>query len=736
MAELRLPLDQKIRFIVSVPDWRPTEATPLQGFSLSLCENSGLLRFFQRMPADIFEFTPEARPYHLAQRIAGTRPVTWYGQSPRAIRSYPLPSQMPFTVVFLDSSEKVLDYEEWLKNSDGIPTIVSKEGGHLNPSSLSIKHLQDRFIEVCKKLRSLNRTDGISEAEKAISSWIEPEPRIFPHEIGGHGTIAPNAAVLRMYGFEGIGYKPFSRLSEGEKAHIEQIVWTTNAVFEERNKIPRSLANQIYPRTPDLNIYCPATYDIKSFIKLSSDLDRDTQKNIATAIRLLDRQPSYSFEITSDAQKRALLGITPSGLLAGETPVGNPIMSIRQRELWLATEAVGCLAVSELGAVVRLPNRVNLARGAVRQFAQHYRADRPQVFKRREMFRKVQRAIAAGFPEDLQQLFSKSQDGIRIISDAHVEWLNVRGIPLGLRYNVSRIPVTPGNGFIEQLSTPPLLFSTPEDFRQVLVVSGLPKGDIIAKQFEIAFDTFGDQWRDTLNIKHVRVSNKQQLIDAINSFEGMVLVFDGHGSHGPDEPGVIWLDEEAVNVWDLRGEIKRVPPIIILSACDTHAADRNHATVANGFLALGARSVLGSVFPLHASHAAIFTARLLYRVSAYIPAAIELYKRSLTWLEVVSGMLRRQVTTDILRHLEALRIIPEDEDLTLTFKLQMLADTAPSDPMSEVYQMLLDQGIGASALDSAIESAIASSSTISYLHLGRPETILINTRDNVMQAMA
>src|SRR3546814_10624722 len=103
------------------------------------------------------------------------------------------------------------------------------------------------------------------------------------------------------------------------------------------------------------------------------------------------------------------------------------------------------------------------------------------------------------------------------------------------------------------------------------------------------------------------------------------------------------------------------PPIVILSACDTHAADRNHATAANGFLALGSRSVLASVFPLHASQAAIFTARLIYRVSDYIPAAIKLFERSLTWLEVVSGMLRRPVTTDLLRNLGAVGLIAESD---------------------------------------------------------------------------
>ncbi len=89
-----------------------------------------------------------------------------------------------------------------------------------------------------------------------------------------------------------------------------------------------------------------------------------------------------------------------------------------------------------------------------------------------------------------------------------------------------------------------------------------------------------------------------------------------------------------------------------LERVDTHAADRNHATVANGFIALGARAVLASVFPLFAPTAATFAARLIYRLADFLTPAIRLFDRALTWTEVVSGMIRMQLLTDFLRKLE------------------------------------------------------------------------------------
>ncbi|NTC83360.1 CHAT domain-containing protein [Agrobacterium tumefaciens] len=730
MSSELINLDSKIRFLISVPDWRPEDATPFQGFALTLCENSHLLRFIQKMPTDLFELTPKFLPHLAARRMAGQSPITWHGQSPRALRSIPFPVHSAFSVIFLDRSEEIADYREWLSDCPGPVTIVADKGGTISYTDLTYDALRGRYLEVCNELKELGNVAGIEKIEAAIKSWTNPPQKEVSYGIKGHATIVPNVAALRICGYIDIVNGPLQDI-EREQAYVDQIVLTANTIFDEREARPFSLANQIYPKQPDLNLYLPATYDIQAFNGRVGKIDRAMQRDIQTALRLMDRQSSYKFELKTESQMRVFVGRSSIELTNGAKPVTNPVISIRQRELWLGTEAMACLSSSEISAVVRLPNRLNRTRGIVRQFAQHYRADNPRILKRSEVFRGVQRAIANGFPNDLRTLLARSRDGIRIISDAHIEWLDVDGIPLGLRFNVSRIPVTPGNLFIETISAGAPVLTTFNQFQKVLVVSGLSDGDHIAKQFVYAFNQFGEQWRDKLTMQFIRVSSRQELIDAINSFDGMLMLFDGHGSHKPEQPGVLWLRDEAVNIWDLRGEITRAPPIVVLSACDTHAADRNHATVANGFLSLGSLSVLGSVFPLHATDAAIFAARLLYRVATFVPAAIELFERSLTWLEVVSGMLRRQLVTDILRHLETAGLIAEKDALELHIELCGKADILGGEAFVLIRQSLLDYGIPETTLDRETQAAIASSSTISYLHVGRPETIIINTEENI-----
>lgn len=85
MSDAVIEIDTKIRFIISIPDWRPEEASPFQGFAISLCYNSRLLNFIQQMPTDVFELAPDFLPYLIDRRIGGQSPINWYGQSPRAI---------------------------------------------------------------------------------------------------------------------------------------------------------------------------------------------------------------------------------------------------------------------------------------------------------------------------------------------------------------------------------------------------------------------------------------------------------------------------------------------------------------------------------------------------------------------------------------------------------------------------------------------------------------------------
>ena len=154
-----------------------------------------------------------------------------------------------------------------------------------------------------------------------------------------------------------------------------------------------------------------------------------------------------------------------------------------------------------------------------------------------------------------------------------------------------------------------------------------------------ALEILRPRWQGKLKVSFQRVLTVGQFIEALDDFKGAILIFDGHGiDNDGNGIGKLAIGKEQIDVWSLRGQM-RVPPIVISSACDTHGLDSpSHATVGNGFLFLGAVTVVASLLPLGGFSSAEFIARLVYRLADFIPAALLDQKRVLNWTELVSGM--------------------------------------------------------------------------------------------------
>jgi len=168
-------------------------------------------------------------------------------------------------------------------------------------------------------------------------------------------------------------------------------------------------------------------------------------------------------------------------------------------------------------------------------------------------------------------------------------------------------------------------------------------------------------------------------------------------------------------VWGLRGQV-RVPPIVILSACDTHGLDNpSHATVGNAFLFLGAATVVASLLPLGGFSSADFIARLVSRLADFIPAALSVQKRVLNWAELVSGMQRMFLASETLN---ALVGPPDLEGYINSYEPDWF------DKLLAGIARHRDEKLGDVARRAA--RAIEASEAIRYIQLGHPENILID----------
>lgn len=711
-----------ITYVIPVEDGDPYKASLLQGFARSLTSNSGLIRLINTLPSDIWELTPEGHEVRLPRRMSGQAPVTWFGQSPRALMSSVTPTYLPFLVLFLGRDHKIETYRDWI-NSHSFPlTVIAENGGTISYEEFSIEKLKEAFLDVCSALEGQVVAEHLSAARDYITSWYEPEERHLGYQVGGHNVVTPNLLALNTAGFKDTVSGRFNQIDEGITPYVEMIVQTTRSVIEERERIGERAANQHFRRPPSVSLFAPAIYPHFYEIGVGdTPFSKEEKRRYIAVRRALQRQEGYGFDVSTEAQAKALFGEDLS-----KEPTPHVLMGERASELLLGTDCVSTLAASEVSAVIRLPNSVNRTSGQVRQFAQHYHARSTTDRKRRGAFRKVQNAITTSIPEEFFEFVEDAEDGIRLITDAHLEWMNLRGLPLCVQKDVTRIPATPGNLFIDQISPRPYQHLTTIDFEEILILSALQEDDPINKFFPEAIDAYKPHFKEKIRVKTERIRNEKDLINALNSFDGSIVMFDGHGGHKKNQPAKLQLLEESIDIWQLGRERPRVPPIVVLSACDTHAADRNHASTANGFLSLGARTVLGSVFPIDARDAASFAARLLYRIADFVPAAQHMFNRSLTWMEIMGGMIRMQLLTDFCLRLKQKGMIDDEMYKAIHVSGNMAINGGDHWPFETVVADLVERGIDEKRAWHELRSAAANSTAISYIQMGRPETIIVH----------
>jgi hypothetical protein len=387
---------------------------------------------------------------------------------------------------------------------------------------------------------------------------------------------------------------------------------------------------------------------------------------------------------------------------------------------------VGLRGASTVAATIRLPPQVNRIAGVVRQLAIHLRSNPAATHKTRRVFRLVQAALAAAVDEKLLTLIQGSQTGIKIIADALLEWLPVRGLPLGLRYEVSRINATPGGLTFGELINPAPIYLEPAAFSEVLVLSAFDADDPIKDHLRNFLQQFE---RDGILKPHVvEVRTIDAMVNALNSFRGAVAVFDGHGVHDENNVGFLQIGDERLDVWQLRTKA-RVPPIVLLSACDTHALDRSHATTGNGFIFCGARAVLATVLPVGSIHSAGMIARLLLRAVEF-SQAVHSGGRAITWTYLVSTLFRLQITSDIVMAMLSKKLVTEKDARELILNVNFLINTDEPD----WFEKLAKEACGLARVSlfewqQIVEEVTAKSDVIRYVHLGNPETIIVTSPD-------
>jgi hypothetical protein len=253
-------------------------------------------------------------------------------------------------------------------------------------------------------------------------------------------------------------------------------------------------------------------------------------------------------------------------------------------------------------------------------------------------------------------------------------------------------------------------------------------GDPIAHHLRVGTLHTIDERAERIIGRYASPKTPAELASALNRFDGPMAIIDSHATHADDDrPGGLMIGGESFDVWSLVGKVK-MPPIVVLSACDTHPFDRSHATVANGFLACGAMAVVATALPIRARQAARFVMRLINRAVHY-GAIVNGTGRAVPWTHIVGGVLRMELVTDIIRGFEADGAFNHDSGSALL--LETHQDLNPL--RTDWFERLRGRIVGFGAVDlemweNRVPDMIAGSDAIRYLHLGNPEAILLSSQ--------
>lgn len=699
-----------IVFAFAIPSWEPNRVTPFQGFAPGLPFLVPLMELLPYLPADLAEFAMDPND-RLARKRTGAGLQLWSPVNVETLVRFrkPTPSQ-PLMLIFTADKAVAKRISSWRFNLRIKPLHVStiKVGGTVAPAELTTERLARFCRTALEQAKLVDRDLDISEALLLINGWKPLDRMPSSLRLHSHNVVTPNQLVLM-----GAGEAPASGQGElkvsPRQDYIDAITESSKAVLKLQAGVEDREMYRLYPPRPDLFLLAPSMYrQIGQVFR-----EANAQKDLKRAIRSFERQREYTMRINVDD---------------GGLERFAPFAVVRGAELKLQTTAVGLRANSTLAATIRLPPAVNRCAGVVDQLARHMRSydDRLPDRKTAKVFKAVQTALAEAIPAEHLALIGRSRTGIKLFGDTPLEWIPVDGLPLGIRHDVSRIPTTPGNMTMEQIRSVPPIGISPAAFNEYLLLSMFEDGDRISEHIRLALETLPGATQNGITGTRKTPKSEGEFIAALNAYRGDVLIVDGHGQHpsGTDVGGLI-IGGRAIDVWTLRDRA-RIPPVVLLSACDTHPYDRSHASVANGFLACGAISVLGTVLPIRARDAAIFMARLLLRATQFAEIHVD-RGRSVPWTNVIGGALRMQLVSDVVRGLVARNLLSEEVAREVQLKGNMVLNPHREDWFS-VWSALCREtgGFDEATWGATFDDILAASDVIRYTSLGNPEAILIS----------
>jgi hypothetical protein len=707
----------RFQYVLTMPKQNPDDASPLFGFTPGTLAVVPILKSVLTLPQHVTQLG-FGRDQCIAMRISGAT----YGIMPAdvdALPYLPIGEAIPFWCFFSTEAtcEAVAEFIRRKKHPILHVSTVTRPDSVLVESvtSRDLFGLFQRVVVFLPQLLNDRMVQSLHKLDAPRDTWVQAR---IPITRRNHFCTIANELTLASLKYDFGGEEPLCA-STDDQVYVRAIVASADSVRAERQRVQR-IGPLPLPSAVDVILSAPAFlhhwYNAKS--KRAPDVHVAQRM-----VRALVMQNHYHL----DGDKVPLENI--------QSPQFAAIVAGYRRELDAFSTAVAARAAGSFAPVLRLPPAVNRIHAQLSQLGTCVRTDRikspHRQFKENKLVRRIKQSLAASVPAQFLGFIDKPGNRIKLIGNAPLEWLPIRGVPMMIRYETSRIPSTPGNGLFLWTCKSYEMELPCSAFDEVLVVRSFKQGDALKEVLAKRLESVQRHSSPGNPVKLVDVSTVDEFISAVNAYKGAVMVFDGHGRpSGLTEIGAIVLDGVPVDIWKHRERL-RVPPIVILSACDTHPIDGSHASVANAFLLLGATTVLGTLLPVSAWDSAVFISRLICRMREWIPLVTQPPRQPIRWTSVVSGLQKMSYITEqitVLKKRLQLRLSPE-KAMSIQTQCNELVSINDEEWYEKTIKIVADEfEQGEREILQQLECWGQLPDTIKYIQLGNPEQILITNK--------
>jgi hypothetical protein len=699
-----------ILYVVVLPSDGSGEFTPFQGFSFNTLEAIEPLFRICSLPATIEEVFISRREA-IARRATG---LSGYAIALLDREFVPkFDAGLPFTC-FISTPSTASEVEGQVQSAGRGRWLHLT----LEPNAPDIISLRDfsrrRMYTWARGLARTIAEEGhldISQGKLKVRPFARWKKVTTTLRGRRHNITAPSETALSSVAFSLSKADPI--IGATDDVFVKALTDAAHEVERVRSwAIPQSRA--FVPGTPSLIVAVPSV-----FRRLTPRMTpSDASKPVRRAFRSVLRQQQYTAMQSEVNEAKDFL----------DDPAAKHVLGLRAMELKAYTAALCTSAASLCAPVLRCPPQVDRIRELLVRLDGLARGGRVSDLRLHTVARGIGQSLRASIPRLLLDRMENHLDnGIKLVGDTPLELLPIGDLPLSLRVTTSRMPTLPGNLMMRHCLMRTTTLLKPRELRRVLIVRSFEDDDPLREMLTTSVRQFYD---DSAPIECIvaDVRTVDEFVSAFNRFDGAIAVFDGHGSHSRSaRQGSLRLGPLSLDPFELYGKI-RVPPIILLSACETHPLDGVESSVASAFLFMGAQSVLGTTLPVSGPRAAILVGRFMHRFSGLLP----LITRLMPWSQVVADMLRMSYVTDVLRALAKHYPITKDIHLRVHTEANLWINTFRPDWFDRFLVSL------ANAVD-VTEPDIRETwlriayftDTLRYVHLGQPEHMFV-----VPQALA